>query len=202
MSLNLRPQQVARTCPRCGSVHDESKSWCKPCEREYMAAYRVANKDRLLAARRSHYEANKQAYKDQARAWKAAHPDVMRELSRRYYAKNREQEQRRLAEWEQRNQERRREAKKQWRIDNHAKLAAQCRARQARKLCATPKWADRALIEVEYALAMWCSKVMGEPYHVDHIIPLQGELVCGLHVHNNLQVIPQVANLSKGNRHG
>lgn len=58
---------------------------------------------------------------------------------------------------------------------------------------ATPKWADMALIEQVYN-----SRKPGE--HVDHIIPLNGKLVCGLHVHNNLRVISSSENLLKNNK--
>ena len=67
-------------------------------------------------------------------------------------------------------------------------------------LNATPLWADFDAIKVEYQLANWCSEVTGIKYHVDHIVPLQGKLVCGLHVPNNLRVIPAVDNMRKHNK--
>jgi hypothetical protein len=64
--------------------------------------------------------------------------------------------------------------------------------RRALKLKAVPKWANLEIIKEIY-------KKCNKGYHVDHIIPLQGKNVCGLHVENNLQYLKAKDNLSKGN---
>lgn len=80
-----------------------------------------------------------------------------------------------------------------------AKRAANCSRCRARKLQATPSWANKDLIEVFYIKAKLMERLTGEKYHVDHVIPLKGKNVCGLHVENNLQVITAKANLQKFN---
>lgn len=50
------------------------------------------------------------------------------------------------------------------------------------------------------ALCKQREKETGFSWHVDHILPLNGEIVSGFHVFNNLQVIPAAVNLSKGNK--
>jgi hypothetical protein len=70
---------------------------------------------------------------------------------------------------------------------------ARAAKRRALQLQATPFWADFAEIETIYSQ---CPK----GYHVDHIVPLQGKQVCGLHVSCNLQILPSKDNLSKGNK--
>lgn len=68
---------------------------------------------------------------------------------------------------------------------------------------AKPVWltdAQKRDIEFTYSLAQECKTLTGENYHVDHIVPLRGENVCGLHVPWNLQVIPSDMNLSKTNK--
>ena len=76
--------------------------------------------------------------------------------------------------------------------------------RRARKLKVTPPWLTKEhLEEIKnfYWLAQDLKLVTVETYHVDHIVPLKGKSVCGLHVPWNLQVLPADINLSKGNHY-
>lgn len=63
-----------------------------------------------------------------------------------------------------------------------------------------PPWANPKAIRAVYAEAKRLTDATGIPHHVDHIIPLQGELVSGLHVETNLRAIPAVDNLRKHNK--
>ena len=66
-----------------------------------------------------------------------------------------------------------------------------------------PSWLNSAhLFEME-CVYNYCSALreIGLDYHVDHIVPLRGEIVSGMHVPWNLQVIPKLDNLEKGNRY-
>jgi hypothetical protein len=68
---------------------------------------------------------------------------------------------------------------------------------------ATPKWLtkeDKRTIRQLYIDAMTVTRITGVPYVVDHIIPLLGEEVSGLHVPWNLQVMPREENLKKSNK--
>jgi hypothetical protein len=81
-------------------------------------------------------------------------------------------------------------------------IAAYEAARRALKLQRTPKWlteVDKERIQNEYKLAALQTKITGKPWHVDHIIPLQGELVSGLHVPSNLMAMLGSDNISKHN---
>ena len=91
-----------------------------------------------------------------------------------------------------------------WTKNNPHKKLAIVRKRQIAKINRTPKWLtadDLFIIEEAYHLAKLRTELLGIQYHVDHILPLQGKKVSGLHVPNNLQVIPAKLNLQKSNRH-
>lgn len=64
----------------------------------------------------------------------------------------------------------------------------------------TPEWADKEKIKRIYRTAQIMSSFGKTKYHVDHIIPLKNDIVSGLHVENNLQIITASENLSKGNK--
>lgn len=73
-------------------------------------------------------------------------------------------------------------------------VATKAAARRASKMQRTPAWSDLSKIRQIYAKAKESGMV------VDHIIPLKGKLVSGLHVPENLQIIPAIENMKKGNR--
>lgn len=101
--------------------------------------------------------------------------------------------------WRNNNLEKARDCSKKWRFEHKEYDAAKTAKRKALKLSATPAWANKDKIKTEYALAKWCTDVMGISYHVDHIVPLKSKEVCGLHVEANLRVIPATENISKSN---
>ncbi len=72
--------------------------------------------------------------------------------------------------------------------------------RRAREKQALPPWADKKAIALKYEEAARITAETGVVHHVDHAVPLQSKIVCGLHVHWNLQVLSGPENLQKGNR--
>ena len=76
--------------------------------------------------------------------------------------------------------------------------------RRASKKKATPPWSNSWLeklkIREQYIIAEVISTVTGVKHHVDHIVPLQSDVVCGLHCISNLRVIPASINMSKSNK--
>lgn len=89
--------------------------------------------------------------------------------------------------------EKSKESHKKWRQANKDKTRLKSANERAVRLQRLPAWADRALIKEFY---LNCP----DGYHVDHIIPLRGKLVSGLHTIGNLQYLPAKENISKGNK--
>lgn len=83
---------------------------------------------------------------------------------------------------------------------HHAQSLADSAARRAGIERATPRWADRSAIKKVYEECIRLSRETGIRHEVDHIVPLKGKKVSGLHVHWNLRPIPAATNRAKSNR--
>ena len=89
-----------------------------------------------------------------------------------------------------------------WKKQNKGIVNAGTAKRRSARLQRTPSWLtpiDFERIENEYKLAAILTNLWGESWHVDHIIPLQGKMVSGLHVPSNLQVLRGKDNVKKAN---
>jgi 5-methylcytosine-specific restriction endonuclease McrA len=96
-----------------------------------------------------------------------------------------------------------REYRNAWKENNKLQVRADTKARRRKHREATPKWLSRRQkteIRQLYQIAITMTQTTGEQYVVDHIVPLRGEEVCGLHVPWNLRVITQDENLKKSNK--
>jgi len=122
------------------------------------------------------------------------------QAKRKYYEANKENV---IARAQARPDEDKRRYKKTHKVNNPDMYKEMTSLRRRRFRDATPKWLtenQKMEIRLKYRLAIELSRATGERHAVDHIIPLHGESVCGLHVPWNLQVLTQKDNLAKYNR--
>jgi len=99
-----------------------------------------------------------------------------------------------IKSWVNRNKEKALDYTRTWRKNNLEYDAFRSATRRATKKQQCPRWAQKEEIKKFY---LACPK----GFHVDHIIPLKGQYVSGLHVLENLQYLPAKENLQKGNRY-
>ena len=171
-------------CPK-GHVAERMVSTraCVACLSEKKAIWNAANPEQVNA---------------QKRAWVAANPERAKALKAESQRKHRESANRRNREWRERNLKQANAATAAWQAANPGRCAAKAARRRAKLLQCTPPWADHELIASIYELAR-VYRDAGHKVEVDHIVPLQGRRVSGLHVQDNLQIIPSLVNKSKCN---
>ena len=144
---------------------------CKKCLKAAVVRYQAANKGTVAATKRKSREKNSEKIKAYAAAYRSRTKEAAAERNRR------------------------------WVKANPAKNREKTREYEARKRMATPPWADQKKIDGIYEAAEKMRKETGTNYEVDHIVPLNSRIVQGLHVAENLQIIPGAENASKKNRH-
>lgn len=173
-----------RTCTLCGEEKELTEFYtrkngvvearCKLCFKAKVKKYAEANREKVRVGNRA--------------------------ASAKFRGKNLEAERSRTLEWYHANRERCSKLKATYTSCNLDKHSATQARRRARKLQATPDWANQRYIDLFYAMAREESEATGVLIHVDHIVPLKHDRVCGLHVEHNLQLLEASANLSKSNR--
>lgn len=142
--------------------------------------------------------ANAQRVRDTSRTWRKANPEKFRMLKAASQKRNRATANARNRKWAAENREQNNARISAWAKANPEKSTAKTRRYQASKLSRMPAWADHDQIGLFYLKAQALREV-GIPAEVDHVIPLRGRLVSGLHVHENLQIIEATANKVKAN---
>ena len=126
--------------------------------------------------------------------------DAGKQAKQKYYIRNKDQV---MAKAQSRSPEERRFHKRTYKLKHPDLYRAFNKSRRKKHRNATPKWLTKdhkRAIRQLYIDAMTVSRITGTPYVVDHIIPLNGENVSGLHVPWNLRVITREENLVKSNK--
>jgi hypothetical protein len=160
----------------------------KEYQREYNRQYYLRNKEKIKAQTKAYKENNSEYCSEYSKQYRLDNLDKLQAYGKEYARVNSEKAVKRAVQWQK---------------DNPAKVRLRGAKRRAAKLEATPSWLSGpqlAHIERTYKLASIIQEETGMKYHVDHIVPLQGSNVCGLHVPWNLQVIPASVNASKSNK--
>ena len=170
MPFTTNPAQ----CKKCGEVNKDTRlKWHKPNQKYYLQS---TCKDCEKLTTKSHKENN---------------PEKWKEYNKKSYLKTSEGVVSRRN-----NMNHTEESKRQWALDKATRRAT--RAKEARV-----EW-DKELTDLVYMeahkLRVLRNNCTGFEWHVDHVVPLKGKEVCGLHVWNNFAVIPKVENLRKGNK--
>jgi hypothetical protein len=218
---------LTKTCKGCAQIKplslfhkhkqmaDGHLNFCKVCFYEKSKANRAANPESRKAehARKREREGfmtwaeytakrseNPKSRADVCRDSNLKHKDKVAAYRKEYEKANKD----RIAARRAARLAESREVKRIWRKNNLGLVLADCANRRAAKIQRTPAWLsefDKLKIKCLYQLAAMRNRESDQKWHVDHIIPLQGANVSGLHVPGNLRVIPALDNMRKNNLH-
>ena len=171
-----------------------TRSQCKECNAIYKAKYYKENPEKVKARQAKYYKENPEKVKARQAKYYKENTEKVKAYLAKYRAENPEKDKARHAKYRAENPEKVKAYLAKYRAENPEKYKASNAKYRAAKLQRTVSWSDEEAIREIY---LSCP----EGHHVDHIIPLQGELVSGLHVETNLQYLTAEENLKKGNRY-
>lgn len=187
---HLSPRYTAnKYCTTCNN--NSKRNWTAKTfdhRKAYRLKYDEENREARLATKRRYREANRLKIAQKYQEWCEKNKDKKSEYFRKFKEKN--------PEW-----------KKAYDLEyaalNLDKINAIGARRHAAKMGACPPWLKGELRKQVDAMYAECRRITAETgieHHVDHIVPLQGDNVCGLHLPWNLRIIPASENQAKGNK--
>jgi hypothetical protein len=199
-----------------GHEREDSSTVCLVCKRaakrewcaknklrvsEYNKKYAIENAAaisaryaRTTAIREQRYKANSEKIKEKSAEWYRQNKKKALEASKDYRLKNADKINARRADYRNRTKAEQQQRAKKWRQENPDKKLAAHRRREISKKNRTPPWYNHEDCVSIYAEAKKAGLV------VDHIIPLRGVNVSGLHWAHNMQLLTNSLNCSKGNK--
>ena len=196
-----------RKCTKCQQTHplsmfnkhkqcrDGINTVCKPC----LSEYRKRHKERIQEYNKQYWNENAEKLKKDNNARYYDNIDQRLEYGKNYYNTHSDER----SDYSRRDRELNADKHKRWRDQYRANNPGKVNANNARRRKnikrATPKWASLKLIEEQYVLAASKTAELNVPYEVDHIVPINSDVVCGLHCEHNLRVIPKKDNMKKRN---
>jgi hypothetical protein len=204
--------ELVKKCKRCGETKprnlfaksSKSKTGCQSHCKSCRSAAALLNSEVNKAKSKAWYEANKERVLEEQRLDRANNPGKYKEKEAAKYVKHRERILAYASAYQKAKPESNREASKRYRQRTPGKQCAKSAKYRARKLQATPEWAnsefEQFFLQEIYHLSQLRS-ASGAEHHVDHIVPFVSKFVCGLHCAANLRVIPGAENCSKGNKY-
>lgn len=180
--------KVCRLHPALMGERYTNPCTCTECVNEASKRYQAKNREFVCEQQKNYRAKNVETRRAGHKIWRSANPE--RDAARKVQYRNK-------------NVEKVKAAYKQYYEANYPRMLAKRNKQHADKIQRTPQWLtddDFWMIEQAYELAALRTKMFGFAWHVDHALPLRGKKVSGLHTPYNLQVIPAVENLRKGNR--
>ena len=148
-----------------------------------------------------YYAKNSETIKERTKQYKLDNPEKCRESARPTKAKWNAANQDKIAAYRIKHSgsDKHKKARSNWLKNNRDKGRSYCAKYRSAKAQRRPAWANVDLISAFHAEAKRLEELTGIKFHVDHIIPMQGELVSGLDVETNLQILTAHENMSKSN---
>lgn len=169
--------------------------------REWHRLHYAKNVDRKKAYRRLYYLENKASCNAANKRYREEHREELNEYARQYYADNRDQLVAEKAAYRKENPEKILEANRKWREANPDLLKANWARRRHLARARMKAMCELTQLVTEEAVMLCRERYeeTGVKWHLDHMLPLRSKTVSGLHVWNNLQVIPEKMNTEKHN---